>query len=46
MSLPGIAASLRVPLTHRDFADSVRFITGHACTDNWSDHDISLLEGI
>lgn len=30
----GIAAALRVPLTHRDYADSVRFVTGHARSDN------------
>ena len=29
----GIAASLGVPLTHRDHADGVRFITGHARSD-------------
>eukprot|EP00966_Prymnesium_polylepis_P075167 1743604-Prymnesium_polylepis.1 len=32
----GIAATLGVPLTHRDHADAVRFVTGHArseCTD-------------
>jgi len=30
----GIAATLGVPLTHRDHADSVRFITGHARSEN------------
>jgi uroporphyrin-III C-methyltransferase len=30
----GIAAGLGLPLTHRDFADSVRFITGHARSEN------------
>ena len=30
----GIAAGLGVPLTHRDYADSVRFITGHARSEN------------
>jgi len=30
----GIAAALGVPLTHRDHADSVRFITGHARSEN------------
>lgn len=33
----GIAANLGVPLTHRDHADGVRFVTGHArseCTDD------------
>jgi len=30
----GIAAALRVPLTHRDYADSVRFVTGHARSEN------------
>merc|ERR1719335_1379163 len=31
--VPGIAAALGVPLTHRDHADGVRFITGHARSD-------------
>ena len=30
----GVAAALGVPLTHRDYADSVRFITGHARSEN------------
>ncbi len=30
----GISACLRVPLTHRDHADSVRFVTGHARSEN------------
>jgi len=30
----GISAALGVPLTHRDYADSVRFITGHARSEN------------
>ena len=33
----GIAAALGVPLTHRDHADSVRFITGHARSDCTTD---------
>ncbi|KAL3914305.1 MAG: hypothetical protein SGPRY_007670, partial [Prymnesium sp.] len=36
----GIAANLGVPLTHRDHADAVRFVTGHArseCTDDVQD---------
>ena len=36
----GIAANLGVPLTHRDHADGVRFVTGHArseCTDSVED---------
>ena len=30
----GVAAGLGVPLTHRDHADSVRFVTGHARSEN------------
>ena len=30
----GVAASLGVPLTHRDHADGVRFVTGHARSEN------------
>jgi len=30
----GVAANLGVPLTHRDHADSCRFVTGHARSEN------------
>ena len=30
----GISACLRMPLTHREFADSVHFVTGHARSEN------------
>ena len=35
----GIAARLGVPLTHRDHADSVRFITGHARSESTASLD-------
>ena len=38
----GIGASLGVPLTHRDFASSVRFVTGHARADAGDDVDVEL----
>jgi siroheme synthase len=30
----GVSAALGVPLTHREYADSVRFITGHSRKDD------------
>jgi len=36
----GIGASLGVPLTHRDFASSVRFVTGHARADSEEEADV------
>ena len=34
-----VAASLQIPLTHRDFSQSVTFISGHAAGDGSADFD-------
>jgi uroporphyrin-III C-methyltransferase/precorrin-2 dehydrogenase/sirohydrochlorin ferrochelatase len=34
-----VAASLQIPLTHRDFSQSVTFISGHAAGDGAADFD-------
>ena len=39
----GIAASARVPLTHRGIAESVRFVTGHRKADQPLDYDFAAL---
>lgn len=38
-SAQGCAAALKIPLTHRDYATGVRFITGQRCANEMVDHD-------
>ncbi len=38
-SAQGCAASLRLPLTHRDYAQGIRFITGHCRSEHELDFD-------